>query len=359
MAPYVSSSDDAGGALANGSQPSHLPSFAPGIGYQHFDSRTETRQQQTLAWRGLVEHIVDVPVSWDQVQDGFVGVNDSYRVDDFIFTDSFTAPVIMQRPIARISTDNLRHYVFSILIEGGIGDMSCLHRSPCNEPTRLGIAAIDLNQPMRIDRPASRLLTLFAPRGLVESNFPEAESIHGRFLDSGLPLTQLTMNHLWAVSRDMQTMSASEVSQALCVGTHLIVAGFSKQARMGGSARAAVRAATFGQVRRYIKSNLRHPELSPTSVLQALRLPRLTVYRMFEHEGGLGTYIRHCRLREATNELVRQPQRTVRDIAYGLGFKSASDFNHAFRRAFDLAPQDLRALGKQPRQPATQKGRLE
>jgi AraC-like DNA-binding protein len=33
----------------------------------------------------------------------------------------------------------------------------------------------------------------------------------------------------------------------------------------------------------------------------------------------------------------------VADIAYGAGFKSASDFTRAFRRAFDMAPQDFRA----------------
>jgi AraC-like DNA-binding protein len=33
------------------------------------------------------------------------------------------------------------------------------------------------------------------------------------------------------------------------------------------------------------------------------------------------------------------------EIAYGLGFSSASDFTRAFRRAYGMAPQDFRALG--------------
>ncbi|WP_121311477.1 helix-turn-helix domain-containing protein [Paraburkholderia sp. BL17N1] len=55
-------------------------------------------------------------------------------------------------------------------------------------------------------------------------------------------------------------------------------------------------------------------------------------------------YIRHLRLRRAANELIRYPHLAVTAIAYGLGFKSASDFTRAFGRAYDIAPQDFRAL---------------
>ena len=79
-------------------------------------------------------------------------------------------------------------------------------------------------------------------------------------------------------------------------------------------------------------------------MLNALQLSRPTLCRLVEHEGGLGAYIRNRRLREAADELVRSPELAVMDIAYGLGFKSASDFTRAFRRAYYIAPQDLRAL---------------
>ena len=84
------------------------------------------------------------------------------------------------------------------------------------------------------------------------------------------------------------------------------------------------------------------PTSRPTSVVQALQLKRATIYRWFEHEGGLGVYIRNRRLREAADELVRFPHLQIAEIAYGLGFQSASDFARAFRRAFDMSPQDMR-----------------
>jgi AraC-like DNA-binding protein len=111
-----------------------------------------------------------------------------------------------------------------------------------------------------------------------------------------------------------------------------------------GNARNVARAAAFGMARRYIEANLHRSDLSPESVLKVCQLSRPTLYRMFEHEGGLATYIRNRRLREAADELRAYPDKNVIEIAFDLGFNSASDFNHAFRRAYDMSPLDFRVL---------------
>jgi AraC-like DNA-binding protein len=151
------------------------------------------------------------------------------------------------------------------------------------------------------------------------------------------------IDHVASLNRDLPGMSAIEASSALATGTQLLIAAFSKQAGLSGNARAAVRAAMFGKVRRHIRANLHEAKLSPGSLATALQLPRHTLYRMFEHEGGIDTYIRNCRLRAAVDELVQFPERAVIEIAYGLNFKSAQDFSRAFRRVYDMTPRDLRA----------------
>ncbi|MGT2493518.1 hypothetical protein ACU4GD_31100 [Cupriavidus basilensis] len=52
-------------------------------------------------------------------------------------------------------------------------------------------------------------------------------------------------------------------------------------------------------MRRHVEANLHDPDLSPDSVLASLHLSRASVYRLFEHEGGLAAYIRSRRLRMA------------------------------------------------------------
>ncbi|OZA27464.1 MAG: AraC family transcriptional regulator [Hydrogenophilales bacterium 17-61-9] len=315
----------------------------PGIAHSHFNTQGEAPHRQLLAWRDRVGHIVDVLPALAHVAQGFSGRIDRYTIGDLVFTDSRTNPLKIERSVARISTDNTRCYVFQVAMEGGLGTVAGLYRQRNAAQSGLGILALDMNQPFRMQRPACRVLTFFVPRPLVESSFPDADALHGRFVADTSPLTRMVCDHLAALNRNLTMMSASAVDSALRACAHLLVATFGKQMRLTGNARAAARAALFGQVRRHIRAHLHQAHLSPESVLTTLQLPRPTLYRMFEHEGGIGAYIRNLRLREAADELVKFPHMAVMDIAYGLGFKSASDFTRAFRRAYDMAPQDLRA----------------
>jgi len=54
----------------------------------------------------------------------------------------------------------------------------------------------------------------------------------------------------------------------------------------------------------------------------------------------------HGRRVEAAAQLVRFPHVPVKDIAYGLGFNNASSSTRAFRRTYDMAPQELHGYAK-------------
>jgi AraC-like DNA-binding protein len=320
-------------------------SFPSGLIHDHFTTQNETPPRQLLAWRDRLGHILDVPISRAQLANGFHGTIDSCRIKDVMFLDSRTDPVLQARSVARISTDNMRDYVFHVLMEGCIETATGLYPQRKAMQSVPGILALDMNQPMRMERPACRLLAFFLPRAMVESVLPAAESIHGRVVEYTSPIARMIPTHLATLSR-LRTMSANEAHTAISTCAHLIALAFGKQARLSGNARTVARAAMFGMARRYIQDNLHQPDLSPESVFKVSQLSRATLYRLFENEGGLSTYIRNRRLREAADELLRFPHMAVIEIAYGLGFKSASDFNHAFRRAYDMSPIDFRALSR-------------
>jgi AraC-like DNA-binding protein len=296
-----------------------------------------------LAWRERTSHTVDVPITRSQIANGFRGTIDSYRADDLMFVLCRTDPLLQTRSVARISTDNVRNFVFHIALEGSIETVTGLYPQNKAMQSVPGILALDMNQPMRMERPSSRVAAFFLPRAMVESILPGAESIHGRIIKYMSPLARMIPAQLATLCRSLHTMSPDEAHRALRTCAYLIVAAFGKQTGLSGNVRAAARAAMFDSVRRYIEANLHEQALSPQSVLGASQLPRPTLYRLFEHEGGLATYIRNRRLREAADELLRFPHKPVVEIAYGLGFKSPADFNHAFRRAYDMPPRDFRA----------------
>lgn len=203
------------------------------------------------------------------------------------------------------------------------------------------ILALDMDQPCTIRSFHGRMLLFFVPRALVEMAFPDAASLHGRLVEATTPLMRVLISHLVALNRQIVGLSKAEADRSFRTAIELLAAAFSRHAGLSGSARAAVRAAVYGQVRRYVEANLHDPDLTPDSVLQSLQLSRASVYRLFLHEGGLAAYIRSRRLRAAADELVRFPDMAVQDIASGLGFNNASSFTRAFRRAYDIAPQEL------------------
>ena len=60
-------------------------------------------------------------------------------------------------------------------------------------------------------------------------------------------------------------------------------------------------ALAFDAARRFVQANLAESDLSPERVVESLAISRATIYRLFQHEGGLHAYIRHLRLRAAAD----------------------------------------------------------
>jgi AraC-like DNA-binding protein len=331
---------------------------APGIVHQHFTVASEPTPLQAPAWGDYVGRFLQVPLSRAQITNGFDGELDTYVLSDMTFLDSRTDPAVHARSADKISTDITRDYVFHVAVEGIIETATPSARRGKAAQFVPGILALDLGQPMRMTRPTwARVLAFFLPRALVDAAVPDAESIHGRTVTYTSPLARLLLDDLDALCRRLPELresnadaTASAESEAImrrCA--QLILALFARNARLEGGARAAARAAQLGQVQRHVQANLHRADLSPDSILRTFALPRPTLYRMFENEGGIAAYIRNCRLREAANELVDSPCIAIMDVADHLHFGSASDFTRAFRRSYGRSPQEFREFGRDMR----------
>ncbi len=319
---------------------------SPRVIHQHFTVAGESRALQAPAWSDYVGRILDSPVSRTQIEQGFKGEIDSYVLSDMIYLDSRTDALSQARTLARISRDSVRDYVFHVAVEGIMETTTGALRQKKSSQFVPGILALDLGQPMRMVRPTqSRVLAFFLPRAMVEEEIVDAEAIHGQVLGYTTPLTRLILDRVTSLCAGLPAMPQEEAEQSIRVCAGLILTAFKKQSRRGDGARDAVRVAMRNRIRDFIETRLRDGELSTEAILQSFPIPRPTLYRMFEHEGGIGTYIRNRRLREAAEELAAAPHVSIMEIAYGWSFGSPSDFTRAFRRAYGMAPQDFRALG--------------
>ena len=309
---------------------------------QRFTVQHESKELQLLAWRDYLDRFLDVPVTRQRLAYGFHGEVDAYLLPDMIYMDSRTDAVSQHRDLARISRDSVRDFVFHVAVDGIVETTTARPASRTSQFTP-GILALDMGQPMLMMRPTTaRVLAFFLPRATVEAALPEPEAIHGRVLSYTTPLTRLILERIRVLCNGLPAMSDEDGAQAIRLCAHLILAAFDKQQRLGEHQRTAVRAALQQQIEAYIQANLHQEDLSPETVMQAFPVARSTIYRMFEPQGGLHAYIRHCRLREAAQELVMMPQLAVSEIGYGLGFNSASDFSRAFSRQYRMSPRDYR-----------------
>jgi AraC-like DNA-binding protein len=322
--------------------PPEPPMLAPGIVHSNFSVQGDARQS-FLAWQERMSPVYDIRPSSKQAEDTFDASLSRYTIDNLSLFDFRTGPNLAVRSLGRVSTESIRDFSFSVFLQGPPGQF--LGGKPRPDAPHIpqvpSILALDMDQPCTVRSFHGRILLLFVPRVLVDRSFPDAASLHGRWIHATTPLTRLLIEHLVALRRQIVGLSKEQAHQSFLTTVELVLAAFSRQAGLFGNGRAAVRAAVYGQVRRYVETNLHDPNLSPDSVLASLHLSRASVYRIFEHEGGLAAYIRNRRLRMAADELVRFPHLEVQDIASGLGFNDASSFTRAFRRAFDIAPREL------------------
>jgi AraC-like DNA-binding protein len=312
------------------------------IAFNHYDVYAMPAHQQLLAWRERMGQIIDVVTTRDLIAQPFRGHIDRCDVGEFLFADCYTDGLTLDRSIARISQDNARSLVFHLFVEGD--PRTVLNYQTRRDSMQLdsGILAVDLDQRLYVYRGHCRHITIFVPAKRVLDVFPDPGALHGRMLSQDAPAVRLIIERAVTLTRTLRRLSFEEAHREVVSLVELIVDAFGEQAGLRGSKRAIERSMMFAGARRFVHGHLAEADLTPERVIDSLDLPRSTMYRLFQHEGGLGAYIRHLRLRMAANELVRFPGVAVKDIAYSVGFKSASDFTRAFRRAYGVAPQDVR-----------------
>ncbi len=110
-------------------------------------------------------------------------------------------------------------------------------------------------------------------------------------------------------------------------------------------------------MKQFVNEHLRDPSLGVQTLCERFHCSRATVYRFFEAEGGVASYIQRQRLHACMRELTRiqsPPKGVLEQVASAWGFTSPHRFSRLFRAQFGLSPQEaLRAQAPPDRkQPA-------
>jgi hypothetical protein len=148
------------------------------IVHSRFSVAGEAPQRRLLAWRDRVGHMVDVLPSRADLERPFQAAIDRFQVGDLVMTDCRSDAMLLDRSLARISTDRVRDFVFQVFMEGSADNVRVRATSPAardGSEARARILALDMNQPFRMQRQACRLISFFVPATLVQEVFPDPD----------------------------------------------------------------------------------------------------------------------------------------------------------------------------------------
>ena len=107
---------------------------------------------------------------------------DRYQIGPFTLTDCRSDLLLLERSVARISTDTHRDFMFQVYLDRTVQNVSVRGSGRAGAPSVANVLVLDMNEPVRMQRNACRLIAFFVPGEVIEEVFPDPEALHGRAL---------------------------------------------------------------------------------------------------------------------------------------------------------------------------------
>ena len=283
-----------------------------------------------------------------------VGATDAFRatasvlhLGSVLMFESQTTPVVLRRTLRHIAGGDLDHYQLQLPISGRIqtGEQTL-------EVGDLGVH--DMSRPSAHELIAGpgdarcHHLMLMIPRARLAPMLASGPgAAHALRLRSDDPYTGLLREHLDSLHRYAPALTSAQretATQSLLVLLAGSVDGASPQ-RSSPAAQRSRRRAKLAVIKRFLDEELAPDEVAVAALCRRFAMSRATLYRLFEEEGGLASYLRERRLQRAARALTSPAHQHLRilDIAVNSHFGSDTAFSRAFKRRFGLSPSELRA----------------
>ena len=287
------------------------------------------------AWRDLLAPAYDV--WYDGPQDSFTGtlrVVELGQRTGMLVEKAACAQRYVRNPVRR--TVDLRGHIGFQLWKRG--NFSAEFDGQAVNGAQGDVHVFDMDRPFVTDAGHEADVTLFVPHDTAHSILPAVR--HGQRVAGSSAGAMLAATHLTSLAATHAELAAEERDASVeafirllvgCLGPHT---GRLVKAQMRASARSAAAL--------YIERHLLDPHLSATQIAQACGVSRATLFRAFDIDGGVQSYIQRERMLYALHRLRAEPEERVSAIAHDCGFSDASHFTRRFRQHFGYSPSDAR-----------------
>jgi len=189
-----------------------------------------------------------------------------------------------------------------------------------------------------------RMLVVGIPRRLLLRYVPCPEELTAVAMstrDSMNGLVSDYLRNLWA--RFPQSPHFPDAWQ-VCFATMNLIGGAYERMPHAPAVRRSAASAHRSRIRSYVEKHLTDPDLTPTAIAQACQINVRCLHRLYAcGQETLAKYILRRRLDECARALTSSHiGRSITEIAFAYGFKSATHFGRAFRDRYRLTPGKYR-----------------
>lgn len=110
------------------------------------------------------------------------------------------------------------------------------------------------------------------------------------------------------------------------------------------SSLSTVRTAHIARVEKFIRANLKNPDLSPDLIAENCGISKRYLHDLFKDVNGtVSQQIRDHRLTAARDRLAAAPGLSIAEVAYRFGFSDQAQFSRLFKARFGRTPSDFKA----------------
>jgi AraC-like DNA-binding protein len=194
---------------------------------------------------------------------------------------------------------------------------------------------------------AFRHTVLKVPRRLMRSRYGPVEAFSGVRIAGDRGMGRLASRLLQSLPEVLRDLDAAAAARVASIGLDLVSAAIAELPAAAQAGHTAARVARRIQIKDYIESHLGDSELSLASIAGALHLSTRYLNDVFEEEHtSVARHIWSRRLERCHAALQdpAQAQRSISEIAFGLGFNNMSHFGRAFRNRYGATPREFRAV---------------
>lgn len=314
-----------------------------------FSTEQFCARDQRDAWTEWFQPVFDVHVEGSKKQ-SFIAKYSVWDIADLSFTRVSAPATRTVRTLTNLRRSPVDHWVISYCPQAPTAVST--HNVHLN--AKAGVPFVwSLGQSSDSRRLASDRLQLYLPRDAFPDIGNTLDTAVGSMLETGLG--QVLADYMLLLERNLPNLTDAEASQLPGAVRAMVAACIVPSADRTACALPQIDHAILERVRRVVTRNLRSPSLGPDNLCREAAMSRSRLYRVLESEGGVARYIQRRRLSEGFSMLCDVSNTLpIVKIAEDLCFPDASSFSRAFRRAFGLAPMDVRAAARSGLRPTKQ-----